>query len=162
MAWWIFQNVVITSAFVAVIAMVCRTGRIGPVARHALWVLVLVKFVTPPVVVWPWAAPDPFGLAISATHGSSESTTRQTDAIKADPAGGSDGPAWNGIPATSPAGRHSDAASAGLGGARGGYVRVTDSVKRALPGEAPHPAGVRKTAAAATDGDAPAAAQGEE
>jgi beta-lactamase regulating signal transducer with metallopeptidase domain len=115
MAWWIFQNVVITSAFVAVIAMVCRTGRIGPVARHALWVLVLVKFVTPPVVVWPWAAPDPFGLAISATHGSSESTTRQTDAIKADPAGGSDGPAWNGIPATSPAGRHSDAASAGLG-----------------------------------------------
>jgi hypothetical protein len=41
MAWWIFQNVVITSAFVAVIAMVCRTGRIGPVARHALWVLVL-------------------------------------------------------------------------------------------------------------------------
>jgi large subunit ribosomal protein L3 len=50
----------------------------------------------------------------------------------------------------------------GVPGARGGYVRVTDSVKRALPGEAPHPAGVRRTAAAATNGDAPAAAQGEE
>jgi beta-lactamase regulating signal transducer with metallopeptidase domain len=63
MAWWIFQNVVITTALAAVVAVVCRAGRIGPVARHALWVLVLVKFVTPPLVVWPWAAPDPFGIA---------------------------------------------------------------------------------------------------
>jgi large subunit ribosomal protein L3 len=38
-------------------------------------------------------------------------------------------------------------------GARGGYVRITDAVKRALPREAPHPAGVRKagTPAAAAD-----------
>jgi large subunit ribosomal protein L3 len=33
-------------------------------------------------------------------------------------------------------------------GARGGYVRITDAVKRALPKEAPHPAGVQRTAAA--------------
>lgn len=63
MAWWIFQNVVITTALAAGVAVACRAGRIGPVARHALWVLVLVKFVTPPLVVWPWAAPDPFGVA---------------------------------------------------------------------------------------------------
>jgi beta-lactamase regulating signal transducer with metallopeptidase domain len=63
MAWWIFQNLVITTALAAVVALACRFGRIGPVARHALWVLVLVKFVTPPLVVWPWAAPDPFGIA---------------------------------------------------------------------------------------------------
>jgi beta-lactamase regulating signal transducer with metallopeptidase domain len=62
-AWWIFQNVIMTTALAGVVAMVCRAGRIGPVARHALWVLVLVKFVTPPVVVWPWAAPDPLGIA---------------------------------------------------------------------------------------------------
>jgi len=66
MAWWIFQNVVITTALAAVVFVICRTGRIGPVARHALWVLVLVKFITPPLVVWPWAAPDPFGLASPA------------------------------------------------------------------------------------------------
>jgi beta-lactamase regulating signal transducer with metallopeptidase domain len=35
----------------------------GPVARHALWLVVLVKFMTPPLIVWPWAVPDPFGLA---------------------------------------------------------------------------------------------------
>ena len=63
MAWWIFQNLVITTALAAAVALACRFGRIGPVARHALWVLVLLKFVTPPVVVWPWAAPDPFGIA---------------------------------------------------------------------------------------------------
>jgi large subunit ribosomal protein L3 len=44
-------------------------------------------------------------------------------------------------------------------GARGGYVRVTDAVKRALPGEAPYPAGLAGGAAAGADagsGDAPA------
>jgi beta-lactamase regulating signal transducer with metallopeptidase domain len=34
------------------------------VTRHALWLVVLVKFVTPPLVVWPWSVPDVFGVAI--------------------------------------------------------------------------------------------------
>jgi beta-lactamase regulating signal transducer with metallopeptidase domain len=63
MAFWIFQNLVVTAALAALVLLLCRVGRIGPVARHALWVLVLVKFVTPPLVVWPWAAPDPLGVA---------------------------------------------------------------------------------------------------
>ena len=47
----------------------------------------------------------------------------------------------------------------GVPGARGGYVRITDAVKRALPQDAPHPAGIRAaTAAEAT----PAAPDGEE
>jgi hypothetical protein len=53
MAWWIFQSLVTTAALAATVAIVCRFGRIGPVARHALWVIVLVKFITPPLVVWP-------------------------------------------------------------------------------------------------------------
>src|SRR4026208_2215527 len=63
MAWWIFQNIVMTTALAAIVLLIGRTARIGPVARHALWVLVLVKFVTPPLIVWPWAAPDPCGIA---------------------------------------------------------------------------------------------------
>ncbi len=63
MAFWIFQNVVITAALAGIVLLLCRVTRLGPVARHALWVLVLVKFVTPPLVVWPWAAPDPLGIA---------------------------------------------------------------------------------------------------
>jgi large subunit ribosomal protein L3 len=46
-------------------------------------------------------------------------------------------------------------------GARGGYVRVTDAIKRALPQEAPYPAGVVATGApidAADDGAAAASA----
>ena len=63
MAFWVFQNVLVTAALAAIVLLLCRVGRVGPVARHALWVLVLVKFVTPPLVVWPWAAPDPLGIA---------------------------------------------------------------------------------------------------
>jgi large subunit ribosomal protein L3 len=43
-------------------------------------------------------------------------------------------------------------------GAKGGIVRITDAVKRALPSEAPHPAGLQRAAAAGP----PAAAEGEE
>src|SRR5215207_79596 len=46
----------------------------------------------------------------------------------------------------------------GVPGARGGIVRITDAVKRALPNEAPHPAGLKPAAAAG----APEAAGGEE
>jgi beta-lactamase regulating signal transducer with metallopeptidase domain len=34
----------------------------SPVVRHALWVLVLIKFITPPVMTWPWHVPDPLGI----------------------------------------------------------------------------------------------------
>lgn len=67
MAWWIFQHVVTTAILALMVALICRVTRIGPVARHALWVLVLIKFVTPPLVAWPWALPDPLGLSIAKT-----------------------------------------------------------------------------------------------
>ena len=79
MAFWIFQNIVITAALAAAVALVCRSGRLGPVARHALWVLVLIKFVTPPLVVWPWAAPDPLGIAAIDTELSDRLVTSNAD-----------------------------------------------------------------------------------
>ena len=63
MAWWFFQNAIVTAILACGVLLMTRVVRIGPVARHALWVLVLVKFVTPPIVAWPWPAPDPLGLA---------------------------------------------------------------------------------------------------
>ena len=33
-------------------------SRLGPEARHALWLVVLIKFAMPPVVAWPWLLPD--------------------------------------------------------------------------------------------------------
>jgi beta-lactamase regulating signal transducer with metallopeptidase domain len=62
-AWWLFQNLVVTALLAGAVGLVCRTTRVGPVIRHALWLIVLIKFVTPPIVVWPWSAPDPLGVA---------------------------------------------------------------------------------------------------
>ena len=47
-------------------------------------------------------------------------------------------------------------------GARGGYVRVTDAIKRALPQEAPYPAGVVTTGAPIDAADDNAEAAGAE
>jgi beta-lactamase regulating signal transducer with metallopeptidase domain len=63
MAWWLFQHVVVTAGLALAVAAVSRAARIGPVARHALWLVVLVKLITPPVIEWPWAAPDPLRVA---------------------------------------------------------------------------------------------------
>jgi beta-lactamase regulating signal transducer with metallopeptidase domain len=85
MVWWLFQNAVMTAALAGVVAAICRSGRIGPVVKHALWVLVLVKFVTPPVVVWPWTAPDPLRLAAFAANDEPAGVT-PLDAIRRDAA----------------------------------------------------------------------------
>ena len=54
---WTLQHFVVAGALAALVAVVCRFGRVGPVGRHALWLVVLVKLVTPPFVVLPtpWA-----------------------------------------------------------------------------------------------------------
>src|SRR3954466_1426914 len=54
MAWWTLQHLVVTALVAGAVQIVCRAGRIGPVGRHALWVLVLLKLLTPPLVVLPW------------------------------------------------------------------------------------------------------------
>lgn len=70
MMWWIAQNLVVTALLAGVVWVVCKTTRIGPAARHALWLLVLIKIVTPPLVVWPWAVPDL--LAAIETHSNAD------------------------------------------------------------------------------------------
>jgi len=58
-AWWTIQSLVVASALALVVQVVARIGRLGPVARHALWVIVLIKLLTPPFVAWPWAVEAP-------------------------------------------------------------------------------------------------------
>ena len=51
-----FAETTIVAGILAVVAMtVSRFRSIAPSVRHALWVVVLIKFVTPPLVSWPWA-----------------------------------------------------------------------------------------------------------
>lgn len=58
MLWWLIQNLIVATAMAAVVFVVCRFRRIGPAGRHVLWTIVLVKLVTPPLVFWPWPAPQ--------------------------------------------------------------------------------------------------------
>jgi beta-lactamase regulating signal transducer with metallopeptidase domain len=57
MLWWLAQNGLAAGALAALVALMCWLGRLGPAARHALWLIVLLKLVTPPVILWPYALP---------------------------------------------------------------------------------------------------------
>src|SRR5579863_6782940 len=58
MLWWLLQNAVVALALAAVARLICLFWRLDPVARHALWLIVLIKLVTPPLVAWPWKVPQ--------------------------------------------------------------------------------------------------------
>ncbi|MBI3465747.1 MAG: hypothetical protein HY000_22245, partial [Planctomycetes bacterium] len=60
MLWWFVQNALIALVLAAIVWPLCRIRRTGPAVRHALWLLVLLKLVTPPPVTWPWSAPIVF------------------------------------------------------------------------------------------------------
>jgi beta-lactamase regulating signal transducer with metallopeptidase domain len=57
-AWLVLHT--LTALFLAVLALLLgRTLRLGPAARHILWLVVLLKLLTPPLVRWPWSVPLP-------------------------------------------------------------------------------------------------------
>jgi beta-lactamase regulating signal transducer with metallopeptidase domain len=58
MLWWLAHTTLTAAVLVGIVALVCRLGRFGPAVRHALWLLVLLKLLTPPLVKWhlPWPA----------------------------------------------------------------------------------------------------------
>ena len=66
MLWWVAQNVIIVAILAAVVSLICRGKRLSPAARHALWLVVLIKLVTPPLFVWPWGISIPAETFIEA------------------------------------------------------------------------------------------------
>jgi beta-lactamase regulating signal transducer with metallopeptidase domain len=58
MLWSLAQNALVAGLLAGLVALVCRLARFGPAVRHALWLVVLIKLVTPPLIVWPWSLPD--------------------------------------------------------------------------------------------------------
>lgn len=58
MYWWILQHLVIVTALALAVYVSSRAFRLSPAVRHALWVVVLIKLMMPPVIVWPWAMPQ--------------------------------------------------------------------------------------------------------
>ena len=52
---WFVETTLVASGLAVVAALASRLRSIGPTARHLLWLVVLVRLVTPPLVCWPWA-----------------------------------------------------------------------------------------------------------
>jgi beta-lactamase regulating signal transducer with metallopeptidase domain len=53
---WFAETTVVAIVLAAMVLLCGRWLRLGPVATHALWLVVLVKLVTPPIVSWPWSS----------------------------------------------------------------------------------------------------------
>ncbi|HEV8000202.1 MAG TPA: M56 family metallopeptidase [Planctomycetaceae bacterium] len=54
---WSAQTTLIAMVLAAIAILASRSARLGPAARHILWLVVLIKLLTPPVVNWPWSPP---------------------------------------------------------------------------------------------------------
>ena len=54
MLWWCADNAVRTTLLAGLVILLCRFGRFRPAVRHALWLLVLLRFPSPPLLPWPW------------------------------------------------------------------------------------------------------------
>jgi beta-lactamase regulating signal transducer with metallopeptidase domain len=58
MLWWFAETALVTTLLAGFVSLACRLGRFRPAVRHALWLIVLIRLVTPPLLQWPWALPS--------------------------------------------------------------------------------------------------------
>lgn len=56
--WWFGQNTLAALLIIPCVLLACRLFRDRPAVQHLLWLVMLLKFVTPPVVVWPWSVDE--------------------------------------------------------------------------------------------------------
>ncbi len=52
--WWALENTIAIVVLIPLVAAVCRLFRNRPAVQHVLWVVLLLKFIVPPVLSWPW------------------------------------------------------------------------------------------------------------
>jgi bla regulator protein BlaR1 len=52
---WCAETLVLALVMTSIVMVATRWRRFGPAARHALWLVILIKMVTPPLVYWPWS-----------------------------------------------------------------------------------------------------------
>src|SRR5262249_14552880 len=52
---WFAETTIVAAVLAALAIAAGKLRPIPPSARHALWLVVLIKFLTPPLVSWPWA-----------------------------------------------------------------------------------------------------------
>ena len=55
---WFAETTLVAAGLAALAVFSGRSLRLAPEGRHALWLVVLAKFLIPPVVAWPWGTVD--------------------------------------------------------------------------------------------------------
>jgi beta-lactamase regulating signal transducer with metallopeptidase domain len=56
---WCAETTIVTGVLALLAHTIGRHRSASPSVRHALWLVVLIKFATPPLVSWPWAVDLP-------------------------------------------------------------------------------------------------------
>lgn len=70
MWWWLLQHTVTAAILIAGVFTVRRLVPTKPAVHHALWAVVLLKFVLPPGLDWPWSVGSAFrGLGLESFYG---------------------------------------------------------------------------------------------
>lgn len=60
MFWWLAQNTLLAGVLALAAALAGRFGRLAPAVRHALWLVVLVKLIAPPVAFYSLPEGEPW------------------------------------------------------------------------------------------------------
>ena len=111
---WISESLLVSALLAAIVALICRLFRPRAALCHALWVVVLLKLMTPPWVTSPWlpdGLPDIFlsrGIpqtAAAAPHTGTKVSTDQRTAPVLLRLIGNENPVANGAVSTEPGNR---------------------------------------------------------
>ncbi len=84
MLWLLAQHVLVVAILTMIVLAVCRLTRLSATMQHTLWLIVLVKLMTPPLVTWPWAVE---GLAEAVWSPRSNATATSTTRHSTRPVG---------------------------------------------------------------------------
>lgn len=61
----VIETLFATTGLALIAESFTRGGRLRPAVSHALWAIVLVRFLMPPLIAWPWALEGESGQAIA-------------------------------------------------------------------------------------------------
>jgi beta-lactamase regulating signal transducer with metallopeptidase domain len=56
--WWFLQCSVVAAFAIPIVAVACWFFRRRPAVQHMLWAVILLKFLTPSIIAWPWPILD--------------------------------------------------------------------------------------------------------
>ena len=59
MLWWLAETTMMAAILAVVAALIGRRLRPRPAVMHALWLVVLLRLLAPPLFAWPWPASVP-------------------------------------------------------------------------------------------------------